>query len=176
MKLSLQKFNPAEKRLLAAFGFLLVFLVHLFGLRALFQQAGRMGEEVQLRRAEQEMVFSLLAESAQWEPRRQWLSQHLPPKTADTKRVLDGKMESVAKQLSLTSQRGQTLEESGDFYDSEHYNTSWNGKWSALVQGLQKLYLPGEGIAVTALELKAVDEKTHVASITLSRFFLREKP
>jgi len=176
MKFSLQKFNPAEMRLLAAFGIVVVFLVHLFGLRALFHQAGRLGAEVELRRAEQQMVTSLLSESAFWEPRGQWLAQHLPPKTADTKRVLDGKMEGVAKQFSLVSPRGQTTEESGDFYDSEHYNTSLSGKWSALVQALQKFYLPGEGIAVTALEIKAVDEKTHVAAITLSRFFLREKP
>lgn len=176
MKLALSKFNPAEQRLLAALGILLVFLVHLFGLRLFFQQAGRLGTEVELRRAEQAMVLALLAESAVWEPRQQWLAQHLPAKTAETKRVLDGKMEGVAKQVSLSSQRGQTMESTGDFYDSEHYSTSLSGKWSALVQALEKVYLPEEGIAVTSLELKAVDEKTHAANVTLSRFFLRKNP
>lgn len=171
--IDLRKLNPAEKRLLAGFAVVLLFLMHLFGLRLVWQQAHRLGVEVDLRRAEKEMVDGLLAESALWQPRQEWLSQRLPPKTPSTRKVLDEKVEAVGKQFSLNPPRGQTTEETGEFYDVEHYTTSLSGRWSDLIQALQKLYLPEEGIAVTSLDIKAVDEKTHNATVTVSRFFLR---
>lgn len=172
--INLQKLNPAERRLLAGFGVVLLFLVHLFGLRLIGQQAHRLSEEADLRQAEKEMVEALVEESAIWAPRQEWLARHLPAKTAKTKKVLDEKMETVGKQFSLNPQRGKTEEEIGDLYEAEHYNAELSGGWSDLVQALQKFYLPEEGIAITSLLIKAVDEKTHSASVTLSRFFLRE--
>lgn len=169
------KFNPAEKRLLMGFGALLLFLIHLFGLRLIWQQSHRLGTELALRRAEKEMVVSLLAESELWHPRQEWLRQHLPPRNANTKKVLDEKVDKIGKEFSLNPSRGQTLDTSGEFYDSEHYPASLSGGWSDLIRALQKLYLPDEGIAVTFLDLKAVDEKTHNALVTVSRFFLRDQ-
>lgn len=169
-----RKLNPAERRLLAGFAVVVLLLVHLFGLRLIWQQSHRLGGEVDLRRAEKEMVDALLAESALWQPRQEWLSQRLPPKSPGTRKVLDEKVEAVGKQFSLNPPRGQTTEDTGEFYDAEHYTTSLSGRWSDLIQALQKLYLPDEGIAVTSLEIKAVDEKTHHATVTVSRFFLRE--
>jgi hypothetical protein len=174
--IDLQKLNPAEKRLLLGFGAVLVFLVHLFGLRLIWQQSHRWGVEVDLRRAEKEMVDALLAESVLWQPRQEWLSRRLPPKTAGTRKVLDEKVEAVGKQFSLNPPRGQTAEEAGEYYDAEHYTTSFSGRWTDLIQALQKLYLPEEGIAVTSLDIKAVDEKTHNATVTVSRFFLHQNP
>jgi hypothetical protein len=170
-----RKLNPAEKRLLAGFAGVVVFLVHLFGLRFIWHQAQRLGTEASLRRAEKEMVEALLADSEIWQPREAWLLRQLPPKTASTRKVLDEKVEAVGKEFSLNSPRGQTIEETGQFYDAEHYTTSLSGRWPDLIQALQKLYLPQEAIAVTSLEIKAVDEKTHNANVTVSRFFLRGK-
>ena len=172
--IDLRKFNPAEKRLLAGFGALVLFLIHLFGLRLIWQQSHRLGVELDLRQAEKQMVGSLLEESSVWQPRQEWLVRHLPPKTSATKRVLDEKVEAVGKQFSLNPSRGQTVEEAGEFYDAEQYPASLSGRWSDLIKALQELYLPEEGIAVTSLEVKAVDEKTHNANVTVSRFFLRE--
>ena len=171
-----RKMNPAEQRLGMGFGALLLLLVHLFGLRFIGQQSHRLSEELELRRAEQEMVNSLLQESALWEPRAEWMSRHLPAKTPDTKKVLDEKVESVGKQFSLNPSRGQTLEEIGEFYDAEQYPASLAGRWPDLIKGFQKLYLPEEGIAITSVEIKAVDEKTHSAAVTISRFFLHKDP
>jgi len=169
-----RKLNPAERRLMVGFAAVLIFLIHLFGLRLIFQQAHRLATEVDLRRAEKEMVEVLLAESALWQPRQEWLNQHLPPKTANTLKVLDQKAEEVGKQFTLSLPRGDTDEEEGPLYEAEHYRASFSGRWSDLIQALQKLYLPQQGIAVTSLEINAVDEKTHNAQVTLSRFFLRE--
>lgn len=168
-----KKLNPGEKRLLAGFVIVLVFLIHLFGLRLIWHQSRQWGAEVDLRKAEKEMVMALLAESSQWRPRQEWLQQRLPTKTAGTRKVLDERVEAVGKQFSLNPPRGQTVEETGELYDAEHYTTSLSGRWPDLIQALRKLYLPEEGIAVTSLEIKAVDEKTHSGTLTVSRFFLR---
>jgi len=173
MKFDFQNLNPAEKRLILGFAALLVALVHLFGLRLILQKTRGLGDQARLLQAEKQMVDSLLGEAESWAPRENWLTLVLPPKTPETKRVLDGKVEAVAKKYSLTSQRGQVLEQASEFFDAEHYPTSLTGGWSALVEALQDLYQPAEGMAITSLEIKAVDEKNHIAIFTLSRFFLR---
>lgn len=169
-----QKLNPAERRLLAGLAVVLVLLLHLFGLRLIRQQAHRLDAEVDLRRAEKEMVQALVAERDIWEPRGEWLARHLPAKTVETKTVLDEKMELVGKEFLLNyPERGVTEEEAGQLYEAEHYKAGLSGKWPDLIQALQKFYLPEQGITITSLVIQAVDEKNHSAEVTLSRFFLR---
>lgn len=173
MKIDLPKLKPAEKRLLVVFLGIFLLLFHLLGLRLLWKAGSHRREELVLLRAEKKMVEALVADAAFWQPRQEWLALHLPPRTGETKKVLDGKMEEIGKEYTLNPPRGVSSEETGEFYDVENYNTTLSGKWSDLIEAMQKLHLPNAGIVITSLDIRALDEKIHSASVTLSRFFMR---